>query len=101
MTETRPEAWLRGPVAGYDPLLMSVVHALVQAREDIESLIAVMPAEQVWATPGGAAPRRPGDHNGEGPAGAYGVGMELVQTLPALYAVVMPLHHALENGEPV
>ena len=31
-----PEVWLRGPVPGFEPLLMPAVHALLQAREDLE-----------------------------------------------------------------
>ena len=52
---TQPEAWLRGPVEGFEPLLMPAVHALLQAREDIEGLVASVPAEHVWQRPGGAA----------------------------------------------
>ena len=51
----QPEAWLRGPVEGFEPLLMPAVHALLQAREDIEGLVASVPAEHVWQRPGGAA----------------------------------------------
>ena len=51
----QPEAWLRGPVEGYEPLLMPAVHSLLQAREDVEALVASVPAEQVWERPGGAA----------------------------------------------
>jgi hypothetical protein len=49
------EAWQRGPVPGFEPLLMPVVHALIQAREDLERLAAAVPPEQVWRRPGGAA----------------------------------------------
>ena len=52
---TQPEAWLRGPVEGFEPLLMPAVHALLQAREDIEGLVASVPAGHVWQRPGGAA----------------------------------------------
>jgi hypothetical protein len=52
---TQPEPWLRGPVEGFEPLLMPVVHALTQAREDIESLVTTVPAAHVWERPGGAA----------------------------------------------
>ena len=55
MAETLPEAWLRGAVEGYDPLVMPVVHSLIQAREDVERLALLVPPEQVWASPGGAA----------------------------------------------
>jgi hypothetical protein len=49
------EVWQRGSVPGYDPYLMPVVHALLQAREDLERLAADMPPVDVWARPGGAA----------------------------------------------
>lgn len=49
------EAWQRGPVEGFDPLLMPVVHALIQAREDLQRLAAAVPADRVWLRPGGAA----------------------------------------------
>jgi DinB superfamily len=49
------EAWQRGPVAGFDPLLMPVVHALIQVREDLDRLAGEVPAEHVWLRPGGAA----------------------------------------------
>ena len=51
----KPEAWLRGPVEGIDPMLMPVAHALIQAREDVEALVAQVPDAQVWDRPGGAA----------------------------------------------
>ena len=54
---TRPasEVWQRGPVPGYPSLLMPVVHALLQVREDLDRLVADVPAEHVWVRPGGAA----------------------------------------------
>ena len=39
----------------FAPLLMPVVHALMQVREDIERLVARVPAEHVWLRPGIAA----------------------------------------------
>ena len=51
----QPEVWLRGPVEGFEPLLMPAVHSLLQAREDVERLVASVPAEHVWQRPGGAA----------------------------------------------
>ena len=51
----QPEVWLRGAVEGFEPLLMPVVHALMQVREDVESLVASVPAEHTWERPGGAA----------------------------------------------
>jgi hypothetical protein len=50
-----PEVWQRGPVVGYEPLLMPVVHALMQVREDLESLVPLIPSKDVWLRPGGAA----------------------------------------------
>jgi hypothetical protein len=55
MTTAQTEAWQRGPVAGFEPLLMPVVHALIQAREDVERFIGTVPSEHVWRRPGGAA----------------------------------------------
>lgn len=53
-TETT-EVWQRGPVPGYDALLMPVVHAFLQVREDLHRLAATVPEPDVWARPGGAA----------------------------------------------
>lgn len=50
-----PEAWLRGPIEGYDPYLMPIAHALVQVREDLERAVAGLDPDVVWARPGGAA----------------------------------------------
>lgn len=49
------EAWQRGPVPGFEPLLMPVVHALIQVREDLERLAGEVPDRHVWMRPGGAA----------------------------------------------
>lgn len=49
------EVWQRGPVPGFEPLLMPVVHALIQVREDLERLAGDVAAEHVWLRPGGAA----------------------------------------------
>ena len=54
-TLTQPEPWLRGPVDGFEPLLMPVGHAFIQVREDVEHLVARVPAEHTWERPGGAA----------------------------------------------
>ena len=56
MTATaQTEAWQRGPVDGFEPLLMPVVHALIQVREDLQRLAAEIPDGLVWERPGGAA----------------------------------------------
>lgn len=49
-----PEAWLRGPLAGFAPVLMPAAHALVQAREDIQRAADATVGE-LWQRPGGAA----------------------------------------------
>jgi uncharacterized damage-inducible protein DinB len=50
-----PEAWLRGPIEGIEPLLMPAAHALIQAREDIDRAASNATVEQLWQRPGGAA----------------------------------------------
>jgi len=54
-TTTQPEAWMRGPIEGIDPMLMPVAHALVQARDELQQIVSQVPADQVWSRPGGAA----------------------------------------------
>ncbi len=49
------EAWQRGPVAGYEPLLMPVVHALIQVGDELERLAVEVSDEHTWTRPGGAA----------------------------------------------
>lgn len=49
------EAWQRGPVPGFDALLMPVVHSLIQVQEDLHRVAADTPPEHVWLRPGGAA----------------------------------------------
>jgi hypothetical protein len=51
----RPEVWLRGPLAGIDPMLMPAAHTLVQSREDIAAAAAGASDADLWARPGGAA----------------------------------------------
>lgn len=51
----RPEVWLRGPIDGVEPLVMPVVHALLQVEEDLAALVPVVAAGHVWQRPGGAA----------------------------------------------
>jgi uncharacterized damage-inducible protein DinB len=54
-TTTQPEAWMRGPIEGIDPMLMPVAHALIQARDELGQIASAVPAEHVWLRPGGAA----------------------------------------------
>jgi uncharacterized damage-inducible protein DinB len=50
-----PEVWLRGPLPGIPALLQPVAHALLQAREEVEALMAAFPEEKLWSRPGGVA----------------------------------------------
>jgi hypothetical protein len=52
---TKPEVWLRGPVAGMAPLLPPAAHALIQTLEDVERVLAGLTTEEVWTAPPGAA----------------------------------------------
>jgi uncharacterized damage-inducible protein DinB len=52
---SRPEAWLRGPVAGVPLALQPVAHALQQALEEVEQAMGGLTPEEVSASPGGAA----------------------------------------------
>ncbi|TGE25898.1 DinB family protein [Hymenobacter aquaticus] len=49
------EVWLRGPLPDVPPLLQPVAHALVQAREEIDSALTDFPAAGLWRRPAGAA----------------------------------------------
>lgn len=51
----RPEVWLRGPVEGVPTLLQPVAHALLQAREEVETALAGFPADKLWERPAGVA----------------------------------------------
>jgi hypothetical protein len=54
-TASLPEVWLRGPAAGFAPVVMPAAHALLQVREDLERLARTVPDAHVWVRPGGAA----------------------------------------------
>ncbi|HEV2480840.1 MAG TPA: DinB family protein [Puia sp.] len=54
------EFWLRGPVPGIPALLQPTAHALLQAREEVNLLIATFPDALLWERPGGVA--SPGFH---------------------------------------
>lgn len=49
------EVWQRGPIPGYEPLLMPVAHAFLQVKEDIDTLVVNMDDALLWKDPGGAA----------------------------------------------
>ena len=50
-SEALPEPWLRGPIAGLDPLLAPILYTFQQAREDLAHYTEKLTPEQIWATP--------------------------------------------------
>jgi uncharacterized damage-inducible protein DinB len=50
-----PEVWLRGPQPGIPPVLQPVAHALLQAREEVASLMEEFPEDLLWTRPAGVA----------------------------------------------
>jgi hypothetical protein len=50
-----PEPWLRGPIAGVDPLLAPILYAFQHAREDLARYTEPLTTEQLWASPNGFA----------------------------------------------
>ena len=60
MTNTTPEAWLRGPVDGVPPLLQPVAHSLLQVSEEVADIMASIPDHLLWERPAGVA--SPGFH---------------------------------------
>jgi hypothetical protein len=55
MSESPPEVWLRGPIAGIQPLLQPAAHAIQQVGEDVIPLVRDLTPTQLWARPNGAA----------------------------------------------
>jgi DinB superfamily len=54
-TERKREVWLRGPVEGVHALLQPVAHTLLQAREEVNALMAGFPEVFLWVKPAGMA----------------------------------------------
>lgn len=50
-----PEVWLRGPLPGIPPLVQPVAHALLQATEELQVLMAGFPNHLLWLQPAGMA----------------------------------------------
>lgn len=50
-----PEVWLRGPITGYAAELQPVVHAILQAQEEIHTLLTDFPSSLLWERPAGMA----------------------------------------------
>ncbi|MDB5152118.1 MAG: DinB family protein [Mucilaginibacter sp.] len=57
---TKREVWLRGPLPGIPPLLQPVAHALLQAREEVNTIMVNFPEIFLWVKPNGMA--SPGFH---------------------------------------
>lgn len=55
MSNKQPEVWLRGPIPDIPPLLQPLAHAILQAREDVDSIVKDLPEDQLWTRPGGVA----------------------------------------------
>ena len=53
LPEPLPEAWLRGPIPGVDPLLAPLLHSFQMAREDLAQWTEGLTSGQLWATPHG------------------------------------------------
>ncbi|WP_342648261.1 DinB family protein [Mucilaginibacter sp. CSA2-8R] len=51
MANLLPEVWLRGPLPEVPALLQPVAHALLQAREEINALMADFDEEMLWTKP--------------------------------------------------
>jgi uncharacterized damage-inducible protein DinB len=49
------EVWMRGPIAGLIPMLQPVAHAILQAREEVNSMMVDFPDELIWGKPAGVA----------------------------------------------
>ena len=54
------EVWLRGPLPGINAYLQPAAHALLQAREELNTFMKDFPADLLWEKPGGVA--SPGFH---------------------------------------
>jgi uncharacterized damage-inducible protein DinB len=52
---SQPEVWLRGPVDAVPAVLQPAAHALLQAREEVESLAPGLAGDALWRRPSGAA----------------------------------------------
>jgi hypothetical protein len=55
MSQSLPEVWLRGPLPEVPPLLQPVAHALLQAREEVTTIMANFPAARLAERPLGLA----------------------------------------------
>lgn len=56
MAENKPEAWLRGPLAGVPPVVMPLFFTFTQVREDLERHTSGLTTDDVWRRVGNTAP---------------------------------------------
>jgi hypothetical protein len=47
--------WLHGPIEGIPDLLQPVAHALIEAAQEVRTLLVSLTSEQMWMRPYGAA----------------------------------------------
>ena len=52
---SKPEVWLRGPIAGVSATLQPVAHSLLQSREEVSLLLPALTPDEVWRRPADAA----------------------------------------------
>jgi hypothetical protein len=55
MEVQKPEAWLRGPVAGIHPLFMPILFTFTMIREDLARHVTGLSSEEVWTRVGGTS----------------------------------------------
>ncbi|MCW3110521.1 MAG: metal-dependent hydrolase [Segetibacter sp.] len=53
--QNKTEVWQRGPVENIPGLLQPVAHALLQAREEVNEIVAGFPETYLWQKPAGVA----------------------------------------------
>ncbi|MGZ5222214.1 MAG: DinB family protein [Chitinophagaceae bacterium] len=54
-TAQKTEFWLSGPIEGITAVLQPVVHAILQARREVNEALENFPGTLIWQRPGGVA----------------------------------------------
>lgn len=54
-TQNKREVWQRGPVENIPGLLQPVAHAILQAKEEVNSIVESFPDANLWQKPAGVA----------------------------------------------
>jgi hypothetical protein len=52
----QPEPWMRGPLAGIDPLVAPLFYSFTMARQDLAEFTEGLTPDQIWARPFGLNP---------------------------------------------